>query len=226
LIFRGQLLRDDNRSLESYGLQDNSIVHCHVNNKPYAQSTAQHANANNTNNANDQSNYNTIPVLARPVFDEIANESLIMRTLRMGVYYADIVPFIMFYALTASLTWIREVENLPDDPNGPFVVRQVTRIRRWLFAVLRVFVDFNEQPNLNDDMFANRFNLGVLFTLLFAVKFISIWAIVIYFPQYTDAKGVFILLVLTVIFGLYTFQNRPTRVNNNHQQGTNEIHIQ
>jgi hypothetical protein len=33
LIFRGQLLRDDNKSLESYGLYDQCIVHCHINNR-------------------------------------------------------------------------------------------------------------------------------------------------------------------------------------------------
>lgn len=190
LIFRGQLLRDDNRSMESYGLEDNSIVHCHINNKPYAQSTTQHTSSNHTGHSNDQSNYGSNPILTRPVcksqflqftlfkainkrirvfsVDEVANESFLMRMLRMGVYYADIVPFILFYAMTASLAWIREVESIPDDPTAPFLIRQLTRIRRSLYVALRVFVDFNEQSNINEDIFSNRFNLGVLFTLLFA----------------------------------------------------------
>lgn len=149
-----------------------------------------------------------------------------MRGLRMGVHYADIVPYLMFCGITTTLTWIREVENQPEDPNAPFTIRQITRFRRCLYSALNIFIDFNEQPNYDDAMFANRFNLGILFTLLFAVKFMSIWFVVIYFPQYTDAKGVFILLVLTVVFGLYTFQNRPRA---NQQQGTNatnELHIQ
>lgn len=124
-----------------------------------------------------------------------------MRSLRMGVHYADFIPLLMFYTLTSSLNWIREAENLADDPNASFRARQVTRLRRFLFVALRIFVDFNEQPDIND-VFGNRFNLGVLFTLLFTVKFMSIWIVVMYFPQYTDAKGVFILLVLTVVFGL------------------------
>jgi len=37
LIYQGQLLRDDNRSLASYGLHDNSIVHCHTSRTPYDQ---------------------------------------------------------------------------------------------------------------------------------------------------------------------------------------------
>jgi hypothetical protein len=119
----------------------------------------------------------------------------------MGVHYADFIPLLMFYTLTSSLNWIREAENLADDPNASFRARQVTRLRRFLFVALRIFVDFNEQPDIND-VFGNRFNLGVLFTLLFTVKFMSIWIVVMYFPQYTDAKGVFILLVLTVVFGL------------------------
>ncbi|KFD64907.1 hypothetical protein M514_04517 [Trichuris suis] len=35
LIYRGQLLRDDSRSLASYGLFDNCVVHCHVSRVPY-----------------------------------------------------------------------------------------------------------------------------------------------------------------------------------------------
>lgn len=66
LIFRGQLLRDNNRSLESYGLQDNCIVHCHINNKPYAQSAGQSSNANNSSNSSEQPTFvNQIP--QRPV---------------------------------------------------------------------------------------------------------------------------------------------------------------
>jgi len=223
LIYRGQLLRDDNRSLESYGLQDNCVLHAHVNNKPYASATNPNSTTNNSNSTNDPSNYNANHIPPRPVFDEVLNEPWFMRTLRIGIFYADTVPFALFYALNTSFQWIRDVETVEDSPTDSSYVRQVTRVRRWLFSVLRIFVDFTEQPSVNDDMFANRFNLGVLFTLLFAVKFMSIWFVVIYFPQYTDAKGVFILLVLTVIFGLYTFQNRP-RLNN--QQGTNELHIQ
>uniref|UniRef100_A0A8R1IZJ2 Ubiquitin-like domain-containing protein n=1 Tax=Caenorhabditis japonica TaxID=281687 RepID=A0A8R1IZJ2_CAEJA len=35
LIFQGQLLRDDFRTLEYYGLQPGSVVHCHISNVPY-----------------------------------------------------------------------------------------------------------------------------------------------------------------------------------------------
>ncbi|CAI2348566.1 unnamed protein product [Caenorhabditis sp. 36 PRJEB53466] len=35
LIFQGQLLRDDNLTLQHYGLQAGSIVHCHISNIPY-----------------------------------------------------------------------------------------------------------------------------------------------------------------------------------------------
>lgn len=37
LIYRGQLLRDDTRSLSSYGLHDQCVVHCHISSTPYAQ---------------------------------------------------------------------------------------------------------------------------------------------------------------------------------------------
>ncbi|PIO72378.1 ubiquitin family protein [Teladorsagia circumcincta] len=36
LIYQGQLLREDSRTLASYGLRDGSVVHCHISNTPYA----------------------------------------------------------------------------------------------------------------------------------------------------------------------------------------------
>lgn len=43
LIYRGQLLRDDSRSLASYGLHDNCVLHCHVSMTPYEQQSANRA---------------------------------------------------------------------------------------------------------------------------------------------------------------------------------------
>ncbi|KRZ78998.1 Cysteine and glycine-rich protein 2 [Trichinella papuae] len=40
LIYRGQLLRDDSRSLASYGLSDNCVVHCHISQAPYSTTSA------------------------------------------------------------------------------------------------------------------------------------------------------------------------------------------
>lgn len=54
LIYRGQLLRDDGRSLASYGLHDNCIVHCHVSTTPY-----QAENNNNNSSDNGRTNATT-----------------------------------------------------------------------------------------------------------------------------------------------------------------------
>uniref|UniRef100_A0A915Q2T2 Ubiquitin-like domain-containing protein n=1 Tax=Setaria digitata TaxID=48799 RepID=A0A915Q2T2_9BILA len=47
LIYRGQLLRDDTRSLLSYGLHDQCVVHCHVSSTPYAQPSSSVSNTSN-----------------------------------------------------------------------------------------------------------------------------------------------------------------------------------
>lgn len=47
LIYRGQLLRDDTRSLLSYGLHDQCVVHCHVSSTPYAQPSSSTPDASN-----------------------------------------------------------------------------------------------------------------------------------------------------------------------------------
>ncbi|KAI6215124.1 hypothetical protein M3Y94_00348400 [Aphelenchoides besseyi] len=222
LIFKGQLLRDDHRSLQSYGLYENCIVHCHISSRPYAQpSTRNTTNGERQNNAEDRLGYSNVQIPVRPVFDEVNNEPWSMRILRLGVYYADMVPFVLFYALTSSINWIREVENVRSDEDLAWYYRYLNRLRRAMFAVLSFFIDFSTQQNQNpEDIFSNRFNIGVLFTLLFTVKFVSIWFVVIYFPHFADGKAIFMLLVLTIFFGLYTFQNhsRP-RANRQENAG-------
>jgi len=53
LIYQGQLLRDDSRSLASYGLHDNCVLHCHVSTTPYDQqsNTARRASRPGDNTA-------------------------------------------------------------------------------------------------------------------------------------------------------------------------------
>jgi len=162
---------------------------------------------------------NQIP--ARPVFTDVPNESWGMRLFRIGCYYADFVPFMLFSALRVSLSWIQGIQDVPEnDPNAAWHTPYINRIRRWLFNILNVLIDFSvpENPNAED---TNRLNMGVLITLLFSMKFLSLWFVVIYFPQYTDAKGVFLLLLLTIFFGLYTFNNR-TRIRN--ENGEHLLH--
>lgn len=153
----------------------------------------------------------------------LANETWGNRLLRTSIYLADMMPFLLFSSLSALTAWVQAAEQLPADVEQSWSSRQLNRFRRGLLAVFRLFVDLSVVQNQNvDEMFMNRFNLGILFTLLFAcelrkpfvtwlvsVKFASIWFVVLYFPQYTDTKGVVMLTMLTVVFILYTFYNRP-----------------
>ncbi|CAD5221791.1 unnamed protein product [Bursaphelenchus xylophilus] len=210
LIYKGQLLRDDSRSLGSYGVHNDCVIHCHVGNRPYVQDTV-YNNTESTNRSQQRAGhfgFESIP--SRPIFTNMANENWMNRVLRVSIYFADMLPFMMFYGFSATLRWIQGVEQVDAEADTAWGQRQINKFRRALLAIIRLFVDFSVVQNQNvDDMFMNRFNLGILFTLLFTFKFASIWFVVLYFPQYTDTKGVVMLTMLTVVFILYTFYNRP-----------------
>ncbi|VDM66446.1 unnamed protein product, partial [Strongylus vulgaris] len=48
LIYQGQLLREDSRTLASYGLRDGCVVHCHISNTPYATQGPSSSQSTNT----------------------------------------------------------------------------------------------------------------------------------------------------------------------------------
>uniref|UniRef100_A0A158R456 Ubiquitin-like domain-containing protein n=1 Tax=Syphacia muris TaxID=451379 RepID=A0A158R456_9BILA len=54
LIYRGQLLRDDSRSLSSYGIQDKSVLHCHVSSVPYTQTSSNDTSRTQLNRSGGQ----------------------------------------------------------------------------------------------------------------------------------------------------------------------------
>ncbi|OZC09658.1 ubiquitin family protein [Onchocerca flexuosa] len=67
LIYRGQLLRDDTRSLLSYGLHDQCVVHCHVSSTPYAQPSSAPNTSNNivlSHESSDRSNRTAAAAIA------------------------------------------------------------------------------------------------------------------------------------------------------------------
>ncbi|CAD5215830.1 unnamed protein product [Bursaphelenchus okinawaensis] len=209
LIYKGQLLRDDNKTLSAYGVHNDCVIHCHIGSRPYTQESAlNNDSSSRTQHRNGQFGFENIP--SRPVFTNLANENILSRAVRLSLYCADMLPFLMFYCLSTTLRWVQSVDQVPPESEVTWSQRYINKVRRAALAIIRLFVDFSVVQNQNmDDMFMNRFNLGILFTLLFTFKFASIWFVVLYFPQYTDTKGVVMLTMLTIVFVLYTFYNRP-----------------
>lgn len=76
LIFQGQLLRDDSRTLASYGICDQCAVHCHVGNRPYQQQQAYRSTSGQSiltmrRLGRDDQNINTLDL--EPDHDTIGN---------------------------------------------------------------------------------------------------------------------------------------------------------
>lgn len=59
LIFQGQLLRDDSRSLASYGIRDKCTVHCHIGTRPYQQSNSSNNNSPQSQFSNNSNRFVT-----------------------------------------------------------------------------------------------------------------------------------------------------------------------
>jgi hypothetical protein len=205
LIYQGQLLRDDSRSLESYGIRDQCVVHCHVGNRPYAQPNT--AGANSTDGANINGTQQT-PVTVRG--------NLGARIFATGIAWIDMLLYGIWSMVILLFNWIQTPENVADNADMPFARRIVHGIKRCLRIVFSSIIDVNAQSTAAaDDPFSNRFNTGFLLGLLFTMKFITLWMFVVYFPQYTDPRGIFLLTLLTAVTASYFFFNRavPTRLH-------------
>ncbi|KAI1721170.1 ubiquitin family domain-containing protein [Ditylenchus destructor] len=219
LIYQGQLLRDDARSLASYGIHDHCVLHCHIGNRPYAQQQGQAANQSSNNHASDGT-----PLMGLHGQANHGNATTFgARVISTGISWADIVLLATWNVLFAVYNWAQAVDDNNNstidasaDPTGPTTVhvigrRMVNNVRRALRLILNCLFDPTiRMANVNDDdPFNNRFNPGALVGLLFALKFTTMWMFVFYFPQFTNPTTIVLLTVLTAISSLYFYVNRP-----------------
>uniref|UniRef100_A0A914DJB3 Ubiquitin-like domain-containing protein n=1 Tax=Acrobeloides nanus TaxID=290746 RepID=A0A914DJB3_9BILA len=195
LIYKGQLLRDDSKTLVSYGIHDECVVHCHVGTTPYRQQT----NAGAPGNVPNLNRRNTNTGFAPPNF--IGGRPIIT-----GFAWIDIILLACWNAFLFAYGWIQTSDPIEDNPQHPWALRVKNAIRRYL----RTFLNFVYQPINENDTAEDpyRFNVGNLMILLFIIKFSTLWLFVMYFPQFVDFKGVFCLTLVTVFFAFFTFFSR------------------
>ncbi|KAI1729409.1 ubiquitin family domain-containing protein [Ditylenchus destructor] len=215
LIYQGQLLRDDARSLASYGIHDHCVLHCHIGNRPYAQQQGQAANQSSNNHASDGT-----PLMG--LHGQVHGNATTFgaRVISTGISWADIVLLATWNVLFYVYNWAQAVDDNNNstidasaDPTGPTTIhvigrRMVNNVRRALRLILNCLFDPTiRMAIVNDD--DNRFNPGALVGLLFALKFTTMWMFVFYFPQFTNPTTIVLLTILTAISSLYFFVNRP-----------------
>lgn len=221
LIFRGQLLRDESRSLSSYGLHDQCVLHCHVSSTPYAPAPSPSSSAAVSSPQRHESN-------------GIAGSSTIQTAAAAAI--AAIAGSQSAQASTAA-QFIRRIpqtyrgRSIEDNPNDSYLTRGHNALIRGLRTVYNAVMgpDFDSQNedsaslNAAADAAARGWNdhqqpqaigarLGQHLHLLFVVKFVMLWTFVFFYPQYTDRFSLLLLTFLSLFFATIMFSNRHTNV--------------
>ncbi|MFH4974674.1 hypothetical protein AB6A40_001383 [Gnathostoma spinigerum] len=217
LIFQGQLLRDDSRSLSSYGLHDQCVLHCHISSTPYAHATISNSNGNLQHSQQGELRQNRlIPTTAAAALAAIAgSRSVSVSTAGQLAHRYSAHQFYrgqniddrqadpyLIRARNACLRGLRRLHNLILGP-GPTLNEGVATdpVEDAADAASRPW-NYQEQAN-NDG-----FHIGQYLHLIFTAKFIILWMFVLLFPQYTDRFSLLLLTVLSFTFAAVFLNNR------------------
>ncbi|VDO46606.1 unnamed protein product, partial [Onchocerca flexuosa] len=220
LIYRGQLLRDDTRSLLSYGLHDQCVVHCHVSSTPYAQPSSAPNTSNNivlSHESSDRSNRTAAAAIAA-----IAGSQSVSANTAEGSDRNTVQTF--------------RGHSIEDSQNDPLLIRvQNAFLRTFLYGYNAVMGPNPEITagtsldaaanaaagngrNQNENAIGGR--IGQYVQIIFIVKFLILWTFVFLYPQYTDRFSLLLLTFLSMLFVSVLFSNAH-QANSNGMQTQN-----
>ncbi|VDD87052.1 unnamed protein product [Enterobius vermicularis] len=191
LIYQGQLLRDDSRSLSSYGIHNECVLHCNVSSVPYAQ----------------PSSTTTSMLLLDYSFDSSIICKLSSTT--------SVAP----PSQSPQTYHGRSIEDNPSDPY--FLRIRNAMIRYFRFSYNFVMGPFPSNTEGRRDEVAaaaaaasrglgerpEAASIG-MYSAEFLVKFVLLWTFVYLYPQYTDRLSMIILSFLTGFFATIVFTSR------------------
>ncbi|XGW17913.1 hypothetical protein V3C99_002484 [Haemonchus contortus] len=219
LIYQGQLLREDSRTLASYGLRDGCVVHCHISNTPYARhapstsvpvsysSGLRHRdaapnNAPSTSNANPEAQEFRYPRWAVAVLLYTYRFPLI------GVPLDAIIRFMFDRQMAPSAepgVFRRTYQRAYNAIFGPSRDDGISPLDRAADAAARA----QPQPLC----------LGDYLLWIFAGQFVAVWGFVYAFPQMCDGTALSLLILLTLYFLFVVCRSRnrlaDPRLSNN-----------
>ncbi|VDK68066.1 unnamed protein product [Litomosoides sigmodontis] len=220
LIYRGQLLRDDTRSLLSYGLHDQCVVHCHVSSTPYAQPSSSAANASNntllSHESPDVSNGRSLAALTAITDSQSASASAAEE-------------------LTRTVVYTFRGHSVEDNQNDPLLIRvqnAFLRVLRYCYnavmgpdpgvtvvrgSSLDAAADAAASTGWNQNENAIGGRIGQYVQVIFIVKFLVLWTFVFLYPQYTDRFSLLLLTFLSMFLVSILFSNAH-RANSNDMQ--------
>uniref|UniRef100_A0A8R1IRE9 Ubiquitin-like domain-containing protein n=1 Tax=Caenorhabditis japonica TaxID=281687 RepID=A0A8R1IRE9_CAEJA len=215
LIFQGQLLRDDFRTLEYYGLQPGSVVHCHISNVPYTgvrQNEYEEAERVPTRRRSqrvevqDETNENVAeePADPPPQFADLLTDEATRRRTAQDRNVGQI--YFLLSTMLPILSGIGLAFFRPDRLRDLFRPTTLLTISHWLCNLLvdSGFLDLGEEEDNESSL-----QTSTIF-LIFGGQMFAAGVFFYYFPQTFDRFGYYVLSVMMLyfIFVVYSRQRR------------------
>lgn len=209
LIYQGQLLRDDQRTLENYGLQAGSVMHCHISTVPYQRPripipvAPTRASARRRPRAVPvvgQHGYpdDTVGELTQQLTDELARRRA-AQDRNVGQIY------LLLSTMVPILSGIGLAFFRPDRMRDLFRPATLLTISHW---VCNLLVD-NGLLDQDDDEQESHLQTSTLFWI-FGGQMFAVSIFFYYFPDVFDRVGfsIFVIVFLYFVFVVYSRQRR------------------
>lgn len=213
LIFQGQLLREDSRTLESYGLQAGSVMHCHISMIPLSrpgfasmppvvhESEPRRRTRRSQRGPRDPTptpTHGMHPSLQRGINEEIARRRA-AQDRNVGQIY------LLLSTMVPILSGIGLAFFRPDRIRDLLRPATLLTISQW---VCNLLVD-NGLLEQDDDEVESHLQTSTLFWI-FGGQMIAVSIFLYYFPDVFDRVGfsIFVIVFLYFVFVVYSRQQR------------------
>jgi len=176
-IFQGQLLRNDTRTLASYGIHDNAVVHVHIGQTAYRQEG--------------------VPVDQQQSRPEAPQDNFVRGGPHpiTGFQWLDT----LLYTILSSILWLShwaEADDVLEEDDSI-----TARLSRYLRSTIRFLTRFVEGGNDQEQNPELLHNFGNRFHAIIFLKVIIMLGISYFYQDVADLKTVFLLLfILTFLF--------------------------
>uniref|UniRef100_A0A1I7XS70 Ubiquitin-like domain-containing protein n=1 Tax=Heterorhabditis bacteriophora TaxID=37862 RepID=A0A1I7XS70_HETBA len=222
LIYQGQLLRDDSRSLASYGLQDGCVVHCHVSNTPYAQPTSTIVSPSRSSET--VSRQRRVTMQQRREEEVAMGDSTVNSELRyprwaiallLHTYHIPLIGAPM----DALVRFLFDPPSIRNSQSSGLIRGTYRRFHNAVFGAYRPRETVHNLDTAADAASRPRpqhICLGDYLLWIFAGQFVAVWGFVYCFPQLCDRTALGLLVLLTLYFFFVVCRSREMPEQQNH----------
>ncbi|KAF1761058.1 hypothetical protein GCK72_009312 [Caenorhabditis remanei] len=214
LIYRGQLLREDHRTLESYGLHEGCVMHCHISMTPYStpgvatlapivNDFAPPRRRIRRSQRAPRDPTPTPPHEVQPVVERTRNEDFARRRAAQDRNVGQI--YLLLSTMVPILSGIGLAFFRPDRIRDLLRPATLLTISQW---VCNLLVD-NGLLEQDDDEPDSHYQASTLFWI-FGGQMIAVTVFLYYFPDLFHRLGlaIFCIFCLYFVFVVYSLQRR------------------